>query len=142
MVLKIILLILLIVISHYISCILHELSHILFCKILKCKIKSYKVGFIKYSGQIEINFKGNSYCHFSTNNKNKALTILLSGSIVNLLFLISNILLVIFVKKKWLSYYLYIMIIVNIISTFADIIPIFNNDGKAIISIFNEKKKE
>ena len=128
-------------IFYYVVGMLHELSHIVFCKILKCKITKYKIGFIKFEdNKIKIAFKGDNFCNFKTDDSKKALLILCAGPIVNFVVLIASIILTIF-TKDFVRVFFILSIIFSALSLFLDLCPIIDNDGRAIIRIIKDRRK-
>ena len=141
MVFKYIFVIILSLIFYYFIGMLHELLHIVFCKILNCKIIKYKVGFIIFDGSFKFSIKGNNFCNFKTDNKNKALVILLSGPLVNFAFLAISIVLLI-INKDLMKFFLILTFAFNLVSIFFDLCPVTENDGKAILKIIKEKRQK
>lgn len=137
---KIAIIIFMIIITHYLLCYLHEFTHIIFCKILKCKIIKFKVGFLLYDEYFKFSIKGKNFCNFRTNNEKKALIILLSGPIINAVFLILFIILGLYISNKYFWVYTIGITMMNFISIVHDLYPKIDNDGKSIVLIIKKMK--
>jgi Zn-dependent protease len=99
------------------------------------------VGFITFDGNFKFSIKGNNFCNFKTDNQNKALVILLSGPLVNFVFLAISIVLLI-INKDLMKFFFILTFVFNLVSIFFDLCPVTENDGKAILKIIKEKTKE
>ena len=70
------------------SGILHEVAHLIMCLILKCKVKEFKVLFLKFIFEnnkcnLLIDIKDNEHCSFYSKNLKEVVLVMMVGPIMN-----------------------------------------------------------
>ena len=133
---------LIIIISAYFSLDLHELAHIVMCKLTKSKLSKWKVGFLMRDDKVKIKLLGVNYCNFLANSKFKALLILFSGPIISILLAITTGIFVFFTDNIYVKIYLLVISAFNLLIFIFTLLPNRNNDGKRIIRIIKEIKEK
>ncbi len=124
------------------SGILHELSHLIICIILKCKVKEFKFFIFKIINEnqkyhLKIDIKSSEHCSFYTNNLKKVIAVMSAGPIMSfLLVILFGIMLINRVTPVVVCGLIY-----NIVIVISSILPYSKGDGYCIKESLMELKK-
>ena len=126
---------LIIVISFYLSLVLHELTHIITCKALNCKLTKWKVGFLLFDEKTKFKLRGTNFINFLSETKEKALCILLSGPVFSIILSILLFVINYFTQNYWIYIYSFCVGAFNLLIFIFSLIPFKNNDGRRILPL-------
>ena len=111
----------------------HEISHLLFCKVLHCKIVGWKIFFFCYNDQkLYFNKRGKNYCSFISSSRKKRIAIAAVGPITELVVSIFCLQLSCYSAQAWIKDGLIGAFCLIFLSSVLDLLPITGSDGKMI----------
>jgi len=123
---------------------MHEIGHLLFCIMLRCKVVSLKIYAINYPDDtrkhISISLKGHNHCSFITKSRVKGIIITLAGSFFDAVCCV--ILSVLFQKYRgsWYCWPLLLGSIGSALSIVYNALPSVNGDGKLFYDTLRGKR--
>jgi hypothetical protein len=124
---------------------IHEIGHLLFCIMLRCKVVSIKIYAINYLNtdthkHIFASLRGHNHCSFKAKSRAKGIIIILAGSFFDAVCCL--ILYILFLKNRG-SWYCWPMLFGGIgsaLSIIYNAIPSVNGDGKLLYDTLGGKR--
>ena len=111
----------------------HELSHLLACQLLRCKVLSYKVLFLFFDGnQLMFQINGKNHCAFVSSDKIKTKLVTVAGPVAEVALSIFLLFVSAHQKQRWVKMGLIIGTIITILLVVINLIPSTNGDGKIL----------
>lgn len=126
---------------YFISTVLHELSHWLVCKLLKCHLIGLKILLLYFDGKKwSFQLEGRNHCAFITNDITKAKKVAAAGPLIEIIVLACCIPIALATQQKWLRYGLIGGTIMIALSVIYNLLPVTNGDGRILSQGKNQEE--
>lgn len=112
---------------------LHELSHMLACRVLHCRIIGWKILFVSCKGRrLSLNLKDRNHCAFTTENTRKMRIVMAAGPAADFLASAACFLCARAAGQGWCGYGLLGAACLIFVSAVYNMLPATNGDGKML----------